>query len=326
LFIRFFKTNQPAAYIAVTLTGVALWSFSLLKPIPLDLPAGMPLYDLLLFPFANFKSLFIIFAFIMVLFQAFYLESIINSNDLRVKNSHLPSLFYLIIASSMPSFLTLNPVMLANLPLLFTVHLLFSSYRKDEAFSDVFDAGFLVAIASLIYFPAIVFLPMIWIALILLRPFIWREWVISLLGFLVPYIFALSYFFWFDRLGWFVYEKLFRLFFVSFLHSAIPHAYYYYIAIIIPLLIFSLLEHFRLMQTGQIRIQKYLLLILWFFFFSIGSYLLAPSWSFNHFTLLAIPVSVFFGNYFLSINRNWIAEILFLLLLATILYGQFKCL
>ena len=50
--------------------------------------------------------------------------------------------------------------------------------------------------------------------------------------------------------------------------------------------------------------------------------LLAPSVSLIYYMFLAIPVSVFFANYFFVVKRQWWAEMMFWLLAAAIVVNH----
>src|SRR6185503_18765652 len=73
-------------------------------------------------------------------------------------------------------------------------------YKKEAALALIFDAGLLVSIASLFFFPYIVFILFIIAALMILRPFNLREYLMAILGLLVPYYFIGVYFFWYGKL------------------------------------------------------------------------------------------------------------------------------
>jgi hypothetical protein len=60
----------------------------------------------------------------------------------------------------------------------------------------------------------------------------------------------------------------------------------------------------------------------WFFLFAALSYLVASKNTMIGLSFLAIPLSVIISNYFLSLKNQLLAELVFLLLLAAVIYNQ----
>src|SRR6476646_4742729 len=196
MIIRFLKSNNPAAFVVLLVIAILIWVWGFFTNSVMDIRHTMPLYEFLVRPVSAFPWMGKIIAILLIVAEGLLLNYIVNENEVLTKKTALPALFYIVFLSNSSVMLELHPVLFANLFLLFALSKILNSYRKDIAFSQVFDAGLLISLATLCYFPCIVFLPMIGIALVIFRPFLWREWAISLLGVLVPYVFAFTYYFW----------------------------------------------------------------------------------------------------------------------------------
>jgi hypothetical protein len=59
-----------------------------------------------------------------------------------------------------------------------------------------------------------------------------------------------------------------------------------------------------------------------FFLFAALSYLVSVKKTMVSLSFLAVPLAVLFSNYFVSIKRQLIAEILFILLISAVIYNQ----
>lgn len=324
MFIRFFKTNQPASFIALPLFAALLWFMSWLNPL---IPSGvfvMPFYAG--FEFINtVPFLSEIFAFLLVLAQGFYLNYLINKYDLREareRSNFLTALFGIFLLSIFPAFRTLLPQHFAGIFLLLMLDKVFDSYRKETAFSHCFDAGLFASVASLFYFPAVIFFFLIWTGFIVLRAFNWREWFISFLGFIIPWMMVLTYYFWFDRLDDFFTNQIGSVFSASYFDFGKPdNAILLYV--FSGILFFPAMMNFvKMMSSGKIKTNKFLLMFMWFLFFAIVSGFIFPVSSYTHFTLTALPLAVIFSNWFLSLKKAWIAESLFLILLGAFIYAE----
>jgi hypothetical protein len=278
----------------------------------------MPLYELIAGPISEIHWLCALLGAALVIGEAFLLNYLVNENEMLTKQTWLPALFYILFMSNNPDMLLLHPLLFSNLYILLAMHKLLSAYRKDNAFSQSFDAGMLIAIATLFYYPCIVFFPLLAAGLIIMRPFNWREWFIAFLGALVPYAFVMVGYFWQGTLDYLLYDKMFYQFLREKPHADFPKSFYFMLSVGWAVILFSL---FTLMQGVGIatqRSKKSIIFLMWFFFFSALSIFIAPEVSTKYFSGLAIPTAVFCANYFAHIRRSWWAETLFLLMVVSL--------
>ena len=198
--LRLFRSIQPLALFILPVITALLWLPSLMDPPKVDLGHAMPLFKLFCRWMTDLPYAVPVAGIIIVSGSSILLNYIVNENEMLPRHSYLPALFYVILMSCTPQLLTLHPVLFANIFLMLALHKLLGTYRRDTAFGQVFDAASLTGIAVLFYLPSILLFPVIWVGLVVLRPFIWREWIISLIGFVVPFLFAAVYYFWYDAL------------------------------------------------------------------------------------------------------------------------------
>jgi hypothetical protein len=318
MFIRFFKSNNASALIFLPLFAIAIWAFGFIHPSIIPVKHSMPLYEMCGGLFSNILRLGTFFAMLLIIGEAFLLNYIVNENEVLSKQTNLSALFYVLFMSNNNDMLLLSPPLFANLFLLFALNKLLSSYRKDNAFSQSFDAGFLISIATLFYFPYVVFLPLLIVGLIIMRPFNWREWLISFIGASIPYIFVITFYFWNDKLDYLFFDKMFFSLIREKTSQVFPKSFYFMIGTGWTILLFSIGKLFQGVGIGSQKTKKSIILLVWFFFFSALSVLIAPEISTKYFSALAIPAAVFCANYFANIKKQWWAEFLFLLLLSSI--------
>jgi len=72
-------------------------------------------------------------------------------------------------------------------------------YGKQGAYQDVFIAAFSIGLASLFYIPVAFLLLMIWFSFITYRISSWREYAVSIIGYILPFIYFVSWLFWNDN-------------------------------------------------------------------------------------------------------------------------------
>jgi hypothetical protein len=318
MFVQFFKSNNASAYIFIPLLTIALWVFGYIHPVGIPpVKHAMPLFELLSSPFSNIW-LNISIALILVVAEAFLLNYIVNDNEILTRPSFLPALLYIIFMSSNKAMLILHPLIFGNFFLLLAIHRLLNSYRKDKAFSQFFDAGFLIAIASLFYFPYIVFFPVMAAALVILRPFNWREWIISVCGILTPYLLVGTVYFVINRLDYLLYDRM-LFYFSRQLHlETLSSSFYFTNSLQLGILILAGARLFTGLNSGSQKTKKGIVLLIWFLVAGVISIAITQEVSTSCFAALAIPVSVFYAHYFMNLKRNWLAEVLFLLFLGSI--------
>ncbi|MCK6648093.1 MAG: DUF6427 family protein [Bacteroidia bacterium] len=318
MFIRFFKSNNAIALVVLPIMAVIIWLFGMLNPQVLPVRHTMPLFELIGRGAYAVPWLSVLLGYVLVVSQAFLLNYIVNENEVLKKQSYLPALFYMVFMSNNSAMLMFHPQQFANLFLLFAINKLLSSYRKDQAFSQAFDAGFLLSIASLFYFPYAVFFPVLGIAFILLRPFNWREWFISFLGVITPYSFVIVFYFWNDITDYLWYDKMFYPMVLERKTAEVADSFYLMIGIGWLLILFSFFKAFATIGAGSQRSKKGMSLFIWLFFISVLTIFPAPELSTKYFSAFAIPAAVFCANYFSEIKKEWIGEILFLILIASL--------
>ncbi|HEV7232033.1 MAG TPA: hypothetical protein VGO45_11925 [Bacteroidia bacterium] len=321
MLIGSFKTYTPVAIVKIPLFGLFLWAFSpLYRYLPLVATGGgMPLYEAMA---SGLNHYFLLSAFISLLLStlsAFLLNYIVNQHNLLPKKTYLPALFYLIYSGFCGELLTIHPASFANLLIIAACHELFDTYRKDSALSEVFNAGMLIGLASLLFLPSLLLLFFIWAALLLYRPFIWQEYLVSFLGLLLPWAYLLVYFFWYDRLGILWNTTLHNhLIIKQFIFQKGP-AFVWLYFVFGTVLFFSL---FRLLNSPinpPLKSQKTFSVLFWCFLISILSLTLSPVINLATLDLAAVPLAVFTANLFLQLRKSWIAELFFTFLLLAIL-------
>jgi hypothetical protein len=323
MIIRFFKSNNPLTFILLPLLALLLWITGFCWGQSVVVKYSMPLYEILIKPISSIHFVGTLIAFILVVLEAFLLNYIVNENEILPKPSYLPALFYIVFMSSDNTLLMIYPLIVANLFILLAIYKLVSSYRKDSAFSNAFDAGILLSIATLFYIPCLVFLPILGIGFILFRPFNWREWLISFIGVLVPYTFVFTYYFWNDRSGYFGDVKLFFSGWHQHTALVLSKSFYFMFTVSVVILLFSFRKLFVGILDASQKNKKGIILLLWFSVLAMLSIFIAPSVSIRSFSSLAIPVSIFCANYFLKIKKSWWAELLFILLIASVFINHF---
>ena len=102
---------------------------------------------------------------------------------------------YVVASGLFMPFLVLSPPLICNFLVIWMLFKLFNFYKTEEGKSNAYDVGMIVAIGTLIYFPFIYMFLSIWIALIIFKPFNWREWVAGIIGFATIFFFLAVFYY-----------------------------------------------------------------------------------------------------------------------------------
>jgi len=137
----------------------------------------------------QFHALYPALSFIILFIQAMMLNSFMNKQRMRKSQNFLPCLCYLVIPTLFTVCNQLSDTMFINAFLLLILSVLFKTYNQPEAKGPVFNCGFILGVASFLFFPVIVFVLWIFLAMMVIRPFRLNEWLLFLLGLTTPVYF-----------------------------------------------------------------------------------------------------------------------------------------
>lgn len=115
------------------------------------------------------------------LFTLFILDFLTSRNKLTKKNSY-KLLFFTLCVMAIPKSLLNSDILVANVLLLLAVRRLVSLRSQKQVMKKLYDAAFWICIASLFYFWAILFLVLVFAALLLFRINILKYWLIPIIA------------------------------------------------------------------------------------------------------------------------------------------------
>ena len=120
------------------------------------------------------------------------LDFIVSKNFLSQKSYYEILLFSLFLLTTPQIFLN-KDIVLANFFILLALRRIVSLRTQKGLEKKLFDAAFLIGLASLIYFWAILFFPFIFVALLFYSDNQFKDWITPFLGLLTVFLLAVSY-------------------------------------------------------------------------------------------------------------------------------------
>ena len=143
--------------------------------------------------FAENRLLEIFTGIVLVSTQAILLNRIFNQNDFYERNIFLPSLLYIVLMSSAPNSYFVSPLIIGNTFLIIGFSYIYQLRRQIDAKNTIFKTAFYMGLASCFYPPYALYIVTVFAALLIIRPFVFREYILSILGFLIPWCYLLSF-------------------------------------------------------------------------------------------------------------------------------------
>jgi hypothetical protein len=306
--LRFFNSNSIGVLVLLALIPILYWIPDFFKEVPLHDQAftgTVPALWIASFN-AHYRVLSMLIALLIILANAFLLIQLNTIHIFIPVRTQLPALFYIVLTAGFNPAHQLTPALVVSLLVIIVLFRLFVTYKSDGPSVNFLDTGFLIAIASMIYFPAILLFVFLIVALVMLRPLDWREWVYIFLGLMLPYLFVVS--------GYYVAGVPVREFFPGFGEMFQHHRQTYSIMqltgwlFLVGMVVYSSYFMASAIDNMKIHGRKIFMLFLWLFLFSVCIYLVIPGVGMDMVSIAAIPLSYLFSHYFCNCTRNWINE------------------
>lgn len=325
MLIRLFRTSQPLLTFLLLLPVVAASFSSYNYHFSTVSANGMPFYDAVLQLLGGLPSwVRVAVSMTLIYLQAIHLQFILNRHEVLYKESWLPALMYILLATMIPEFQWFHPMLFINSLLLFALDRIFYLYKNDKPLALDFDVGFIIGLASLFYLPLLIYIIFFGAALILLRPFSWRDWATGIIGVFLPLFFGFCYYFLTDRFM-LLYDKL-LLSGISrpqHLKDLLPQEYLISLAAPVLFILFGLFKQLTNFYKNVTRTRLNQLVIILFAITGILATVFADTPQIFRLFILVIPASVWAGYYMLSIRRVFLAEIFLLIMISGWIYNNF---
>ncbi len=256
--------------------------------------------------------------------QALLISLYSQANNLINRNNWLASFIYLLLISFQTENLILSPVLIANTFIIFAVQKIFQIYEAQSYLDNLIIATLLIAIATLIYFPAIVFMVMIWITLIIFARIGWRAWVISIIGFLLLFLYLFTWHYLNDEILE-VIPKYITFFNHDIKFKLIYNNYAILFSIVFGLIsILALIKLYIIAQDKLIKVRKKYLALIPFFLISIISFIISNINYSISLSIIFIPASFVFSIYLTYQKNEIISNIFLYILLILLVIGNLK--
>jgi len=326
MLLNVYRENQPYTLFTIPIVAILFWINGIIDPVTISYDDFSPLYRMVSQVVTKYLYLNIIVSVFLVTSGAVLLNLTLNRFDFYERENYLPSLFYTLAMSFELGGQTFNPILISNIFLILVFRFMLRIKRQDSSKELVFNAGILTAIGTLFYMPFILVFFLSWLSLSVLRPFVWREWILAIIGFMLPFLLLLAFTY---LMGWY--------------DSTLPNIPFWgeasnvnfsttnvgFIRILNGLCMSMVLLAFialsKSFTRNAIRFKKQVYIVV-FFTFLIGlGFIITYYTMFDLFgvSLFAVPIAIILPYYFYYSKRRWFSDLIYYIALILLIVKIF---
>ena len=200
-----FKRNGIGQALVILLVAAAMWVPAFVSPVvPAATDHFAPIYNLICGWLSATPILSSVIALLLVIAEGLWINVILYNFKLSRTGSLMPLLLYIVAMSWRTSYLTLTPMLLANIAIIAACRQLLSSGSLSMQVPKIFNATFCIGMAAMCYMPALCYAIPFLFVVILYKMYRWRDIAAAILGLTAPCIILFVYAFMTDRLDYYL--------------------------------------------------------------------------------------------------------------------------
>ncbi|MBK9737290.1 MAG: hypothetical protein IPO92_21000 [Saprospiraceae bacterium] len=265
-----------------------------------------------------------IFSNILIFFQVLLINHLFIKHRISREITLFSGIVYILLLGLVTTNSLLLPILIANTFVILALNCILDTYKLPDASANIFNSGFYIGFASVIYTPYFALILFGIIALLLLRSFKLQEKVQFIVGLSIPYIFLFTYKYWFD-IKFIEFDFIRDIFFrIPIIHMDGYIVFYISIFVLFALVLVSLLSYGFFTSKKSIQVQKKIDIFYWLMLFCLISFLVFKTNDSQHLASLAFPVSIFIGILISDSKHKIFYELIHIMLIALIFITHFE--
>ncbi len=260
------------------------------------------------------KAMVTLFNFSFIALGLLLVSMVGVNQEISDKQNYFPVFLYLIISTACANPLEISPQLFTNVLLLYAFYKLLDTYRQEYVLKQIFDAGLWISLSLYFTISSILYLPVFFIALSILRSFHWREWVIGILGVMVPIFFyeCMAYLSNFNQ--WYVFEAT-ADYFQSFKSPSFSEYYIAFSTSLLLLLIVSILQQLLRGFGNTVKKQRSKWILLWLLLFCVPGIFAGGHTNSGIILAYAVPICFSIGDFLFQMKQLKITNTLLSILM-----------
>jgi hypothetical protein len=269
-----------------------------------------------------------------VVFAQLFLLLVVSVNINRIgllsgKNTPVLFVFFLAV-NALPGAVTVNPQLFALLFIVPSITVLLLSFKEQNPYQRIFNAGFWAGLAALVYVPALLMLVLAWVALLILRLYNIRLWIINTVALVLPagYLLLFAWIFGYEAN---INEALKMLQSVAMSWPLALHADYYSalrvseiftVISFLTIFLFSFYRVFLRLNERVIIERRFYKIVIWYLIIFLLGIVFSGGHPYSHLLLLSFGAALFVGECFILAKRTRLLDILLILFCFSLIFSR----
>ena len=131
----------------------------------------------------------------IILSQAIRLNILLSNFKMFQQISYIPAFTYIILTAMFPYWDVISAGLIANSLVIWILVKLLRLYEQSQPKTLEFNIGLIVGISIILHEPIAILIAVVLFALLIIRPFKLAEWLVLIMGILLPFYFIFTYVF-----------------------------------------------------------------------------------------------------------------------------------
>lgn len=202
--LRLFTNNSPFTVIILFIFALLVKMNVLLAPVlPMPIPNHF-IYNGILsglnVVFFNSAFAFTLLSIVILFLQSLYLNGITIRHKLFPRNTYIATYVFIVLSSVYPQLNHFNETIFVNWLLLGAVDIMLDFSKTKQPRKLIYNTALLLSCAALFQCSFYLYFTLLFIGMVMYRPFNLGEWAVAILGYITPMYFLTSILFLFDKL------------------------------------------------------------------------------------------------------------------------------
>ena len=310
--IKLFKTNIPFSFLVIGLLTI-VFSLSCFINQSSSHILFFEWYSDFFNTIQRNHILNISLTFAVVILTALIINRAFNKTSFYQKTTAIPALIYIVVLSTFKG-IEFNPILIINLLFGLAFLRLVELDQNSSASHVGFNTGLIIGITFLFSFWLIPLAVVVFLSLSVFRPLIIKEWLLTLIGMLIPLVYLFGFKYLFSESYWIKIMPLDGLAVEQNIYDASAYILFFVIAIVA---VFGLLKYYNVSTIIQ---RKQLMVFFQFFLVSFSVFLVIYFFQSASLVLFTIPLTMLLSVYTVNLkNDNYLNLSLLILLIINIL-------
>lgn len=264
------------------------------------------------------RALVVCINFASILIGSLIVLRITLNQEIVEKANLFPAWLYLTLGIAAVQPHQISTQAITNVFVLFSLHRLLGTYREEKVLDALFSSAFWLSFSAFVAVYSIICFPLFFIALIIMRPFSLKEWIMSILGFMAPVFLYECIAYLSDFNQWYFVDAV--VMFIDYLKK--PFLSEYYLPLIILLVVLLLLSFISGLVRGfgnTVKKQKSKSILIWYLVLASIGFFSGGATASRIILTFAPPLCFFVGDFIFNIRQEKVTNTIIVLLIASVL-------